>query len=273
MRLIYLILSVAACCSLIGALQAADNFSLWPRRPAELEQARHLVREQKLMEAVTLLEPFVQESGIAGREARQITGDINVRLYLSRRHPQARVYKVKRGDTIARIAEINKCPTDVLMLLNGLVEPSVVKTDQRLVVVPMNLRMEIHPGQREISVWDGMKLVADYDILEIRGISGKSNVVTSILSRDGYVRGAALPKRSLMYAASDRVIRLDGDISITGAQRVAGAVIKMAPQDVNELALLAGSGARVDIVWDEATYVPAVEETGASEGGDKKHHR
>lgn len=254
MRLTSLIISVAGFCSLVGELSAADNYSLWPRRPAELEQARHLVREQKLMEAVALLEPFVQESGIAGREARQIMGSVNVRLYLSRRHPKAKVYKVKRGDTIARIAETNQCPADVLMLLNGLVEPSVIKMGQKMVVVPMDLRIEIHPGQREVSVWDGSILVADYEIMDLVNISGKENKQLQVLAREGYIRGAAVPKRSLNYASSERVLRLDENISITGAQHVSGKAIKLAPKDVNELALLVGVGARVDIVWDEDSY-------------------
>lgn len=249
-----MIISAVGFCSLLGELSAADNYSLWPRRPAELEQARHLVREQKLMEAVALLEPFVQESGIAGREARQIMGSVNVRLYLSRRHPKAKVYKVKRGDTIARIAETNQCPADVLMLLNGVVEPSVIKMGQKMVVVPMDLRIEIHPGQREISVWDGSILVADYEIMDLINIRGKANTQLQVLAREGYIRGVAVPKRSLNYAASERVLRLEENISITGAQNVSGKAIKLAPKDVNELALLVGVGARVDIVWDEDSY-------------------
>lgn len=254
MKLTSLILSVAAFCSMLCSVFAAENYSLWPRRPAELEQARHLVREQKVMEAAALLEPYVTEQGIAGREARQIMGAVNVRRYLSRRHPQAKVYKVQRGDTIERIASAHNCPTDVLMLLNGLVEPSMVKRGQRLVVVPMNLRIEVHPAQREISVWDGTQLVADYDIVDMKVPDSKTNHETRIIAREGYVRGAAIPRRSLMYAASDRVIRLEGDVCITGAQRVPGKVFKMEPKDMNELALLVGVGARVSIVWDESAY-------------------
>ncbi|MBQ1961009.1 MAG: LysM peptidoglycan-binding domain-containing protein [Akkermansia sp.] len=255
MKLTSLILSVAGFCSLLSAVFAADNYSLWPRRPAELEQARHLVREQKVMEAAALLEPFVTETGIAGREARQILGAVNVRRYLSRRHPQAKVYKVQRGDTIERIADANKCPTDVLMLLNGLVEPSMLKRGQKLVVVPMNLRIEVRPAQREVSVWDGSQLVADYDIVEHSGLDGKTNEVTKVVAREGYLRGVAIPRRSLMYAASDRVLKLESDISITGAQRVSGAFVKMAPKDANELALLVGVGARVALVRDDAAYL------------------
>ncbi len=257
MKSTYLILSVAVFCSFVEQLTAADNYSLWPRRPAELEQARHLVREQKFMEAATLLEPFVAEKGIAGREARQITGAVNVRRYLSRMHPKAKVYRVQSGDTIARIAESNKCPTDVLMLLNGLVEPSIVKKGQRLVVVPMDLRVEIHPEQREVSVWDAEKLVADYDIEDVTGFSAKNNMDTQVVAREGYMRGTAIPRRSLMYASSDRVLRMEGDIAITGAQRVQGQVIKLAPKDANELALLVGVGAKVSLLWDENTYKPA----------------
>lgn len=254
MKLTSLILSVAAFCSMLCSVLAAENYSLWPRRPAELEQARHLVREQKVMEAAALLDPYVIEQGIAGREARQIMGAVNVRRYLSRRHPQAKVYKVQRGDTIERIASAHNCPTDVLMLLNGLVEPSMVKRGQRLVVVPMNLRIEVHPAQREISVWDGTQLVADYDIVDMKVPDSKTNHETRVIAREGYVRGAAIPRRSLMFAASHRVLRLEGDICIAGAQRVPGNVFKMEPKDVNELALLVGVGARVSIVWDEESY-------------------
>ena len=41
MRSIFLTLSAAVCCSLLAAAEDGPaNYSLWPRRPAELEQAR-----------------------------------------------------------------------------------------------------------------------------------------------------------------------------------------------------------------------------------------
>ena len=62
---------------------------------------------------------------------------------------------------MARIAAMQKCPQDVIMLLNGIVEPSSLRIGQKLVVVPMRLRVEIYPLQREVSVWDGEQLVAE----------------------------------------------------------------------------------------------------------------
>ena len=91
MKLISLIIVVAGLFSQSLPLLAADNYSLWPRRPDELEQARQLMSEQKGGEAVLLLQPYVADEGIAGREARQICGRVNVPRYLSRMHPGAAV--------------------------------------------------------------------------------------------------------------------------------------------------------------------------------------
>lgn len=260
MRLTFLILSVAAFFNACGSVGAAENYSLWPRRPAELEQARQLVREQKLPEAVKLLEPFVGEKGIAGREARQICGEVNVRRYLSRLHPGASVCRVKKGDTMAKIAAESKCPSDVIMLLNGIVEPSLLKVGQRLVVVRMDLRAEIHPAQREISVWDGHQLVADYDIVSIEGEDGKSNEETSISARDGYLQGASVPARSSLYPSSDRVLRLQNGWSVAAGQKVSGGVFRLEQKDVNELALLLRAGARISIVRDEDSFMATLPE-------------
>lgn len=256
MKSISLILSAAALFSLLPPLTAADNYSLWPRRPAELEQARRLVHEQKLVEAVELLQPFVAEKGIAGREARQITGAINVRRYLTRMHPRATVYKVKPGDTIGRLAAESKCPADVVMLINGIVEPSALKAGQKLVVAPMDLHLEIHILQREVMVWDGSRLVASYPISKVERVTGGKNGETKIAAREGYMQNAPLPRHSTQFLSSDRALKLENGIYVAGEQRVNGAngVIRMEQRDLNELSLLMGVGARVSLVWDEAGY-------------------
>lgn len=250
------ILSVAVLSSmaLVRATEE-DGFSLWPQRPAELEQARLLVAEQKLEDAVSVLQPFVQEKGIAGREARQITGSINVRRYLSRSHPRAAVHRVKRGETLARIAASRACPTDVIMLLNGMVEPSNLKAGQELVVVPMDLRMEIHPLQRELTVWDGKVLVAAYNILSVENFNGKGNTETEVLSRDGYVNTTPVPKRSTQFLGSDRGMQLANGMALASETRGRGCVMRMDRKDLNELTLLLGVGGRVSVVCDEDEFV------------------
>ena len=252
------ILSVAVLFSLC-AVHASDegDFSLWPRRPEELEQARKLADSQKLEEAAALLQPYVQEKGIAGREARQIAGTINVRRYLSRSHPRATVYRVKRGDTLARIAASQGCPPDVIMLLNGMIEPSNLKSGQQMVLVPMDLRLEIHPSQREVSVWDAEKLVAAYNILSVENISGKKNEETKVIARDGYINSTPLSKRAMtQFLGSDRGMQLENGITLASENREAGRVIRMEKKDLNELTLLVGVGGRVSVVCDEDSFEP-----------------
>lgn len=232
------ILSAAVCFNLLAvSAVAAENYSLWPRRPAELEQARRLVREQKGAEAVHLLQPFIHDNGIAGREARQITGAVNVQRYLSRRHPDARVYTVKPGDNVYKIAAAEKCPFELIMLLNGIVEPSGLRVGQKLVLVPMNCRAEINLAQREITVWDGETLVADYNLTAVPA-SAKAGEETRIAACEGYMDGTRIPRRSSQIASSDRLLLLMNGMRLSGGAQIHANVIQMEQRALNELSLL-----------------------------------
>lgn len=257
MTSIFSILSAAVFCSLSVVLaDQAVNYSLWPRRPVELEQARSLLREQKLQQATELLQPFVAEKGIAGREARQITGAVNVRRYLSAEHPGAFKCKVQKGDNLARISHRTSCPADVIMLLNGLVEPSALKAGQVLLIVPMNLRVVISPLQRELTVWDGRVLVAAYNLQSVEHIKEKQNLTTSIKSREGYINGALLPRHSIQFLSSDRALVLENGWKIVSGEQQGGTVLRMNSRDLNELTLLMNVGGRVHIVCDEENFSP-----------------
>lgn len=255
MKSIYSIFVAGVLFSLLGISVAAENYSLWPRRPDELEQARRLMQEQKGGEAVLLLQPFVTDTGIAGREARQICGRVNVPRYLSRMHPGAQVYTVRRGDNMARIAAMQKCPQDVIMLLNGIVEPSSLRIGQKLVVVPMRLRVEIYPLQREVSVWDGEQLVADYPIIGMDAIprSRQKTQKTKIVAREGYLEGMAVLPRTPQYPASERVLVLENGMALVGGQNGKASVhLRMDQKDLNELAMMLDCGNEVLVSYPES---------------------
>lgn len=252
MKSIYSIFAAAVFSSLVLCSDAAENYSLWPRRPDELEQARRLMQEQKGGEAVLLLQPFLTDRGIAGREARQICGRVNVPRYLSRMHPGARVYTVRKGDNIARIAAREKCPQDVLMMLNGIVEPSALRVGQKLVLVPMNLRVEIYPLQREISVWDGNTLVADYPITGMDDIPRvhQKTQQTKVSAREGYLSGNVVLSRAPQFPASERVIVLSNGMSLVGGANSKGNIlIHMEQKDLNELAMMLDCGNEVTVYY------------------------
>ena len=140
------------------------------------------------------------------------------------------------------------------MLLNGIVEPSSLKVGQKLVIVPMRLRMEIRPLQREVSVWDGQQLVADYPISsmdEIPPARQKSETV-EVKAREGYLDGLAVPVRSPKYPSSERVLLLSNGMMLTSGQNGHGAFkMHMEQKDLNELAMMLDCGNEVKIIYPE----------------------
>lgn len=263
MKLIHLIFIAAACCNTWVAAQ--DNYSLWPRRPDELDQARRLLQQQKWGEAVHLLTPFVMETGITGQEARSMTARANLPRYLSRMHPYAHVYNVKSGDTLPRVVQQTKCPLDLLMLLNGLVEPSALKIGQKLAYVDMKLRVEIYPAQREITVWDASSLVASYKITALDGVREKvTPSKTQISSRDAFVNGSRMINRTIQSASASKMLRLADGVSLAGRQPGQGKMVRMNQRDLNELSLLVRVG--TEVVWANAPqpYVPSVKNDASS---------
>ena len=255
MKLIYLISAAAVLSSLQYTVLGNENFSLWPRRPEALEQARQLMQENKGGEAVLLLQPYVTDDGIAGHEARQICARVNVPRYLSRLHPGAIVYTVRKGDNMARIAVTQKCPQDVIMLLNGIVEPSSLRIGQKLVVVPMRLRMEIRPWQREISVWDNDQFVAAYSIAKVEGIMGKKEGQVEqvcLNSREGYLDNQPVPAKSPSYPASEKVLILSNGVVLTAGNHGGGTSrLWVEQKDLNELSMLLNCGNEVRIIYSK----------------------
>ena len=249
MKSMSLILGVAAFCSAVAAADAATavNYSLWPRRPVELEQARALVLEQKGAEAVHLLQPFLNDGGIAGREARQIVGRINTPRYLTREHPGAYVYTVQRGDTVQRIARQQACPAALIMLLNGLTEPAGLRIGQKLLLARMSCRLEIRLKHRELCVWDGDTLVADYSLSA--GSLGEpfgAGTQTRLAAIEGESEGMRVPETSTQFPSSDRRLRLENGVYILPEQGGAAEhCLRMPQRDLNELSLLLSLGAQV----------------------------
>lgn len=258
MRSTFLILSAAACFSALASAQ--ENYSLWPRRPAELEQAQRLIREHSYEEALSLLAPFVHKTGLAGHESRQLAGAIRVRRYLSAENPKIRLHTVKRGENVERIAVAYKSSADLIVLINAMMEPSNLKVGQKLRVIPQDLRAELHPASHELSVWDGRTLVAAYDVepsQDLLPAEGAGNEETRVKDRDGELNGARVPRSSALFISSNRTLKLANGTALVGAESsTRSKAVRMQQRDLNELSLLLGSGARVSVVHDEKGFDP-----------------
>ena len=253
MKSTHLIFAAAVLYNSLCPAPAAERYSLWPRRPAELEQARRLLREHKGDEAARLLQPLIGQEGIAGSEARQMVGAANIPLYLSLRHPAAAVYTVRRGDHLAKVSSALHCPYELLMLLNGLVDPSAIHVGQKLVYVPMKQRVEISLPRRELAVWDGPVLVASYSIRNAEGMNaGATEGETKVLRREGYLDGGKVPAHSPLMVCANRMLVLANGVSLAAPGKQAGNALRLDQADLNELALLVMEGTPVHITYTAA---------------------
>lgn len=99
---------------------------------------------------------------------------------------------------MTKVAAALRCPHELLMLLNGIVDPAAIHVGQTLVYVPMRLRVEINLPRREITVWDAETLVASYNVTDDLKPSGQAPAVedATVSQRDGYVDGAKVPAKS-----------------------------------------------------------------------------
>lgn len=244
-----LVLLACACSSTcLLAQDAMQNYSLWPRRPEAIAEARKLIQQQELDEALKVLSPYVKERSIGGKEARLLTAQINKRRYLSRQNPHATIYKVRSGDHLARIATVNKTPLDFLYLLNGVIEPAQLKIGQQFVVAPMDLRIDIDVLEQELCVWDGEILVAAYPLLMVQ--SSTESGTLSVSSRVAHIGGQRVTMQSASYTSADRALKLSNGAYILGEQSLSSAIdsYRLSRRDMNELGLLINTGTPVRIV-------------------------
>lgn len=258
MKSIFLIFAATAFFN--ACLQAETlNYSLWPRRPEAVIRALDLLKqggdEQEIMKLVT---PHLRGYGIGGQEARKIAGRINVARYLSPRRPNMSTYTVRSGDHFYRIADRVKCPVDILMYLNGTMDPSSLKIGQKLNMPSLNLRLEIHSDTKEMLVWDGEELVAAYTILK-ENTPANLPASTKVQVREASIDGRPVVRNSADFASADKELVL-----AAGGLRISSRPMsvpgrggwQLSAADATELALLIVPGNDVLLVRDGSEASP-----------------
>ncbi len=235
MKLISLICVAAACSNL---LFAQGQTSLWPQRPAALNEARLLAHEARYAEALDLLRPHVALGGIVGKEVRSLYSAINMRQYMNREHPRAFVYEVQAGDHIQRIANKTGATASLIQLMNGIIDGSKLRVGQKLVILSLELHLAIHEVEKELVLWDGDVMLASFPFDKREGAElelAKSYGVTDILSYRGSTR---LTQGSENYQTGDRVLGLGDGVYIAGSQQLSDAktVYRVPQRILNEWA-------------------------------------
>lgn len=250
------IFAVKVCFSLLatgmcfGAVPMAENYSLWPRRPAEFVTARTLAAEGKTDEAAKTLEPLIQRKDVIGKEAKAMLGDLRIREVLSPSSNSLSIYTAKRGDAWISIARKTKCPLDYIIHVNQMTELGMLHIGDDIKYRELHYRVEINVPEKEISVWDGDSFIKSYPITMMKD-PGKTNFSTTVKSETGLFGDQPITPSSPEFAAANKTILLAHggfviDSSSDGRMSKSGFYLKR--EDCNELSLLLQPGNPVNII-------------------------
>ena len=243
---VFFSLLAAACCAQ-GVFADGENYSLWPRRPEALAEARRLMDRGSLPQALELLQPLVEQGGVVGREAKDLIGSLRIRQLLDPNGPDVKKYTVRRGDSWIRMVRKLDCSQAMVMHLNGLMDIPVLHAGDVLKYRPLDFHVVVNVPEKEVCLYDGTNFVKGYPILSMKD-GGKKNLETSVKDEQApvsiYSKKFPSADKTLVLAAGGYVI----DVS-RGAPRSPGFYLSR--QDCNELAMLTRAGTKVTILREK----------------------
>ncbi len=271
MRSTFSILSARVCFSVAALLcclpcAAQENYSLWPRRPAAVAEARQLLEKGETAAALKLLQTLVKEPGIVGKEVRDLIGSLRMHALLGGKDPGIKTYTVKRGDSWIRMMNRMKSTPALVMQLNGLMSIPTLKPGDKYKYRPLTFRIIINVPEKEVCLYEGDDFVKSYPIVDMKD-TGRKNFETRIKAEQAsvtlYSEGYPAADKSLLLAAGSFVIDMKN-----GALYSPGFYLSR--QDCNELAMFVKAGTQVSIVREKNTPLPKAIVPGAEgESGGK----
>lgn len=228
------------------------NFSLWPKRPPELIQARRLIQANRRAEAIPLLEKAAGDTGPGGFEAAQLLGNLRLDTLLTPGgSPLQKVYKVRSGDSIIKIASREQTQPDLIMQLNSLADPGRLSIGQELWILPLNFTLVINTKSRIATLMDGDQLLNSWKILAVKD-SAPNSSSTTLKSEIASANGSPVTTQSPLFGAAQKALILAERGLKIEAMPQNGAPANpgffLSSQDVNEISLLMRPGNKVEII-------------------------
>ncbi|MFD2256800.1 LysM peptidoglycan-binding domain-containing protein [Luteolibacter algae] len=190
-------------------------------------------------------------SSPAAPNARRIVSQMNLDEILASNFPEGKTtYTVKSGDSYYAIASRHDISLDMLMHLNGMMELKNLQPGDDLLVMPLNYRLMIEPDRKSVSLWDGVKFICEYPVLNMDGINLNSGK-TVISSRRSTLDGKTVAPTAKNYRATRKSIVLKSPaiqiFPYDESEEDPPRGIYLREADMEELFLLTRSGNEVEI--------------------------
>jgi lipoprotein-anchoring transpeptidase ErfK/SrfK len=135
-----------------------------PTRPSVLDAAASLIRAGDVVEARAVLSEALRSRELRETEAEQVRGTLavlnNGMVFgpeVTPGDPFTRLYEIKSGDALSRIANREGIKTNwrFLQRINGIADPGRIRAGQRIKVVQGPFHAEVDKKAHRIDIWLG----------------------------------------------------------------------------------------------------------------------
>ncbi len=134
-----------------------------PHFPPPPEPAEPLQMEESELEMEIIdLDEIEQEAEVATEE--EIPEPARVNLSWEEIAALAREYTIAPGDTLSRIAARHNTGMGLLVRLNNIADPNLIRVGRKLKVIDGPFRVEVDKGERILSVYRGETFIRSYPV-------------------------------------------------------------------------------------------------------------
>lgn len=177
----------------------------------EFQDAAKLRQDGKLPEARAALTTFVQKypTGIHADEAKDLLGEINVDILLSRTpSPEKEEYIVKPGDVLQKVAHKVKSTPELIMRMNNL-SGTMLHIGEHLLVSHPDFSIIVQRKQKRLLVLNHSTFFKQYHLQEEKlPAKQSSKVVTKVAEVMAWKDGKRVGFGTKEFIGSTRWIRL-----------------------------------------------------------------
>jgi LysM repeat protein len=174
----------------------------------KLKQAQGLASEGKLLQAQALLtEALITEPrSPVTRELRDLLGNVNTRIFFSKEpSPRKTEYVVKRGDSLASIAQRLGSSVEAIMRVNGL-DSTLIRPGDKLMVPRLDFSMTIDLPSNRVIVHDAQGFFTQYPIVSAQlARSRRPMIQTAVTAKSSLQKGRPWPENGSKKEATPRI--------------------------------------------------------------------
>jgi len=227
---------------------------------ADFTKCVEIHRTGNKAESRAALEQFLREYPASSKRdgAYDMLGEINAAEFFAMKPTDENTYVVRSGDSLQRVAGRTKVSVELLTYLNR-IDGRYLHPNQRLIAPPSAFRLIIQQRSRRVVLHNGDKFFRQYPAAEWPGV-GKQVIRPKQAGRVSEKRAfdstGSIPPSQLRYFGAYHIIL----VNIPGCslhtqpndpkaviERPPGGGIGLAPEHMNEIAILLPSGAPVSM--------------------------